>query len=239
MDISRAALQKTGVRPELSIVIPARDAGATLGGVLDALARPAGPDREIVLVDGGSSDGTAALARDRGARVVETAPGRGAQLAEGARRARGRWLLFLHADTVLADGWAGAAAGFRADPANRERAAAFRFALDDTARAARRLEAIVAWRTRRLGLPYGDQGLLISRDFYDALGGYRPLVLMEDVDLVRRIGRRRLAVLDVAAVTSAARYRDGGYLRRPARNLACLGLYFLGVPPARIAGLYR
>ena len=239
MDNPAGRLQKAGVQPELSIVIPARDAGATVADTLDAIATPPGYAREIVLVDGGSTDDTAALARDRGAQVIESPPGRGKQLALGARRARGRWLLFLHADTVLAEGWIDAVSAWCGDPANRERAAAFRFALDDRAPAARRLEAMVAWRTRRLGLPYGDQGLLISRTFYDALGGFRPLVLMEDVDLVRRIGRRRLDALDIAAVTSAARYRAGGYLRRPARNLACLGLYFLGVPPARIARLYR
>ena len=153
------------------------------------------------MVDGGSSDGTEKIAERHGARVVASALGRGIQLSEGASRARGRWLLFLHADTVPGEGWSRAVSGYCADPANRERAAAFRFALDDTAPAARRLEAIVAWRTAALGLPYGDQGLLISRAFYESLGGYRPLPLMEDVDFVRRIGRRRLDVLDVAAVT--------------------------------------
>lgn len=240
MDISRARLHKTGVQPDLSIVIPALNAGAVLARTLDAVApsRPE-PGREILVVDGGSSDGTAAVARRRGARVIATAPGRGRQLAEGARQARGDWLLFLHADTAPADGWADAVSTYCGDPANRERAATFRFALDDRARAARRLEAIVAWRTRRLGLPYGDQGLLISRPFYDALGGFRPLVLMEDVDLVRRIGRRRLDSLDVAAVTSAVRYRRAGYVRRSGRNLCCLALYFLGVPPRAIARFYR
>ncbi len=236
MDISPARPQKARVQPELSIVIPALNAGAVLARTLDALALPR---CELLVVDGGSSDETVEIARRQGARVVETAPGRGGQLAEGAREALGGWLLFLHADTVLADGWAEAVSAWCADPANLERAATFRFALDDGAPAARRLEAIVAWRTRRLGLAYGDQGLLISRSFYDALGGFRPLVLMEDVDMVRRIGRRRLDTLGVAAVTSAVRYRRSGYLRRSARNLVCLGLYFLGVPPRGIARLYR
>lgn len=240
MDIASERLQKPGVRPDLSIVIPTLDAARALPNTLRALAA-AGTERscEVLVVDGGSSDGTAAFAEDHGARIVESAPGRGIQLSEGASHAGGRWLLFLHADTVPAVGWSDAVFRHCDDPANGERAATFRFALDDTSRAARRLEAIVAWRTTALGLPYGDQGLLISRAFYDSLGGFRPLPLMEDVDIVRRIGRRRLDVLDVAAVTSAVRYRQAGYLRQSGRNLVCLGLYFLGVPPGVIARLYR
>jgi glycosyltransferase involved in cell wall biosynthesis len=117
-------------------------------------------------------------------------------------------------------------------------AAYFRFRLDDAAPAARRIERLVAWRCGWLGLPYGDQALLIPASFYRALGGFRPLPLMEDVDLVRRIGRHRLVELPVAAVTSAARYRRGGYWRRPLRNLACLAAWYAGVPPRVILRLY-
>jgi len=193
----------------------------------------------VLVVDGGSRDETAAIAARAGARVATTVPGRGRQLMAGGEAARGGWLLFLHADTVLAEGWERAAAAFVADPVNGERAAAFRFRLDDSARAARRLEAVVAWRCRLFGLPYGDQGLLVSRAFYRRLGGFRPLPLMEDVDLVRRIGRRRIVLLDCPATTSAARYRRSGYLLRTLRNASCLGLYFMGVPPAIVARLYR
>ena len=222
----------------LSIVIPTLDEAASLGRALAALAEGTGLVREIIVADGGSRDGTQALATRRGARVVSTARGRGAQLAAGAAAATQPWLLFLHADTRLAPGWALAASRFVAAAGNERRAATFRFALDDDTPAARRLEAVVAWRCRALGLPYGDQGLLIARAFYDALGGFRPLPLMEDVDVVRRIGRGRLELLEVAAVTSAARYRRGGYLRRSARNLLCLGLYFLGLPPRALVRLY-
>jgi len=224
----------------VSIVIPTLDASPTLARTLDALAEAenAGLACEIIVADGGSCDGGPESAAARGARVVATLPGRGRQFVAGAAAAAGDWLLFLHADTVLASGWVQAVAAFMGDPVNNRRAAVFRFALDDPAPAARRLERIVAWRCRRLGLPYGDQGLLVGRAFYDALGGYRPLPLMEDVELVRRIGRRRLVVLGADAVTSAARYRAGGYLVRPLRNLACLGLYLLGLPPRLIARLY-
>jgi hypothetical protein len=87
-------------------------------------------------------------------------------------------------------------------------------------------------------LPYGDQGLLVPSALYRSVGGFRPLPLMEDVDLVRRIGRRRLAMLDCEAWTSAERWRRDGWIHRSARNLFCLGLYAVGVPPARIARIY-
>ena len=96
----------------------------------------------------------------------------------------------------------------------------------------------MAWRCRVLALPYGDQGLLIARAFYESLGGYRPLPLMEDVDLIRRIGRSRLRMLDATATTSAARYRRDGWTLRPLRNLLCLSLHFAGVPPKALLRFY-
>lgn len=223
----------------LSVVIPTLNAGASLAACLGALstAENGGLPSEIIVVDGGSTDDTVAVATAAGARQIAAPAGRGRQLAEGGRAATGDWLLFLHADTQLAAGWGRAAAVFMTAPANAERAAVFRFALRDDDSAARRLERMVAWRCRVLALPYGDQGLLIGRHFYQRLGGFKPLPLMEDVDIVRRIGRRRLTMLEATALTSAARYRHG-YLRRSARNLTCLSLYFLGVPPAAIARIY-
>jgi glycosyltransferase involved in cell wall biosynthesis len=190
----------------------------------------------VVVADAASPDGTAAIAASLGALVVQAEKGRGAQIAAGVAAARGPWLLLLHADTRLAPGWAEAARAATEDPA---RAAHFRFALDDDSPPARRLERLVAWRCRVLALPYGDQGLLIHRDLLAAVGGVRPLPLMEDVDLVRRLGRARLRALPVAAVTSAARWRRDGWNARSARNLLCLGLWSAGVPPRIIQRVYR
>jgi rSAM/selenodomain-associated transferase 2 len=221
--------------PELAAVIPTLDAATGLPATLAALA---GAVDEIIVADGGSTDATRAIAEAAGARVVVAPRGRGSQIAGGVAVATAPWLLLIHADTRPGPGWRAAAAAFMADPANAPRAAFFRFALDDAAPEARRLERAVAWRCRWLALPYGDQGLLVRADTLAAIGGMRPLPIMEDVDLVRRLGRARLVALDVPFVTSAARWRREGWRRRSARNLGCLALWFLGVPPARIARLY-
>lgn len=229
----------------LSVIIPTLNAEASLPRVLAALIPAAvhGLVREVIIVDGGSSDATADIVEAAGAKFIKAPRGRGSQLQAGAKAAKGTWLLFLHADTMLEQGWDievekflehVAAGRFRTS----EVAAAFRFTLDDFSGGARFLERAVALRCALFKLPYGDQGLLINRRLYDRLGGFRPLPLMEDVDLVRRIGRRRLVMLRARAVTSPDRYLQRGYIGRMARNALCITLYYLRVPPRFIARIY-
>lgn len=223
--------------PSLGIVIPALNAGAGLARTLEGLAEARAVfDPDILVVDGGSDDDTVTLATSLGARVIDAPRGRGSQLAAGAGEVRGDWLLFVHADTVLQPGWAVELAAFMIT--GRHRAAYFRFRLDDDAPGARRIERMVAWRCRVLGLPYGDQGLALARDLYTAFGGYPDQPLMEDVYLARRFGRSRLVGLESAALTSARRYQAGGYWRRPTRNLFCLFLYLMGMPARMIDRIY-
>ena len=225
----------------LSIVIPAFNAAFSLPATLRALdeGRESGLIREVLVVDGASGDPTARmLAREPVELVHAASPGRGRQLSVGAETAAGEWLLFLHADTCLASGWSQTVGQFMARPDAARLAGYFRLALDDSSLQARRVERLANWRCRRLGLPYGDQGLLIHRSLYRQIGGYRPLPLMEDVDLARRLGAARLVALDAIAVTSAERYRRDGWWARPARNLCLLSLYFLGFPPTWLRRLY-
>ena len=217
----------------LSVIVPTLNAASTLE---DCLARLSGV-RDVVVVDGGSRDSTQAIAAAAGARLVVTEPGRGAQLRLGAEAARGDWLLFLHADTLLAPDWLEAVRD-HVETAS-DKAGCFRFRLDARAWQARLIEAGVALRVWILGLPYGDQGLLVPRSLYDRVGGYAEVPLMEDVDLVRRIGRFRLRILPADALTSAARWRRDGWFRRSARNLSCLLLHRFGMSEERLARLYE
>ena len=225
----------------LTIVIPALDAAETLKDTLDSVeeGRAAGLLGEVLVADGGSGDGTEALACAAGAKVLKAERGRGPQLAAGGTAAKGPWLLFLHADSRPAPGWAQSVREFIEAPGAEARAGWFRLQLDDPGPGARRIERLANWRARRLGLPYGDQGLLISRSLYDQLGGYQPLPLMEDVALVRRIGRARLHALPATITTSARRYRRDGLWWRPTRNVLLVTGYFLGVPARLLARCYR
>ena len=213
----------------LSVVIPTLNAAHQLPACLSRL----GGVEEIVVVDGGSRDDTIAIAEAAGARVIVAPKGRGSQLRAGGEAARGEWMLFLHADTLLGTGWLEEVA---AHVVRTKRPACFRLRLGDPAWQARMIERGVAARVRLLGLPYGDQGLLVSRVHYRNAGGYRPLPLMEDVDLVRRLGRPKMLQAD--AITSAERWRRDGWFRRSGRNLLCLGLYSAGMSAERVARIY-
>ncbi len=215
----------------LSIVVPALNAERFLPACLAALG--AYDRAERILVDGGSSDATRDIARGHGFRVIEAPRGRGKQLRAGAEAATGDTLLFVHADTVLAPDWVAAVKGFTGQ------AGYFRLAFSGEDQRAVRVARLANFRARAFGLPYGDQGLLITRDLYDHLGGYRDLPLMEDVDLIRRIGAKNLRELDAVATTSPVRYERDGWIARPLRNLSILGLWFLGVKPETLARLYR
>lgn len=237
--VTETSAVKAAQAIDLSVIIPTLNAGARLSETIGALDEARDTLAiETIVVDGGSKDDTVERAEKLDARVVDAVRGRGVQLSAGAKEASGRWLLFLHADTTLEPFWSTTVTSFMRGRGNNLKAAYFTFALDDASNAARRIEVLANWRARNLGLPYGDQGLLMSRALYDSLVGYLDIPIMEDVDIVRRIGKKNLVELPATATTSAARYRRDGYLLRPIRNLSLLSLYFMGVSPRKLAKLY-
>jgi len=218
----------------ISVVIPTVNAERLLPRCFDSLIAGAvrGVVREVIVADAGSTDRTLQIADAAGAHILHVRKCRGHQLAEGAAAAKSDWLLFLHPETALEPGWEVEAESFM-DQARMEypRAAVFRFALEDFGGEARRAEVKANLRATLFALPYGDQGLLIPRRLYQKIGGYRALDRMEDADLVRRIGRRRLVSLRARAVNVA----------RPARGMvrgfALALLHALRVPSRVVAKL--
>lgn len=218
----------------VSVIVPVLDDAAAAERLLAQFR----PDSrvEIIIADGGGDPAISALAAHRDdVTVVRSAPGRAVQMNAGAARSRGDWLLFLHADSTLPDGWIEAFAGIARDRAGGW----FRFALDERAWQARAIERAVRWRVRWLRLPYGDQGIFVRREVFVAMGGYRELPLMEDVEFVRRLTKHHMVVeLPLALTTSARRWRRDGWFTRSGRNVALLAAYFAGVRTERLARLY-
>ena len=198
---------------------------------------PATPDVEVIVVDGGDDPRLESVVTDHGqARLCRATAGRAHQMNAGAAGAAGEWLLFLHADSTLPSGWLPAIRDLGGDVVGGW----FRFALDDAAWQARVIERLVAWRVRRLRLPYGDQGLFVRRGVFQSLGGFHELPLLEDVEFVRRLVRAgRVAELPLALRTSSRRWLRDGWFRRSTKNLAIVGLYLAGVPPARLVRWYQ
>ncbi len=223
----------------LSIIIPALNAATDLPLCLNSLlpGLETGLIREVILVDGGSSDDTTHVAEKTGATIlISPKPGRAKQLIHGAASARGDWLLFLHADTALSRDWAERASAHIAQAPGR--AAAFTLAFRSDQPIARTVAARANWRARTLGLPYGDQGLLISRKLYDEIGGYPDVPLFEDVKLVQAVSKSRLSHLSAEARTSAAKYQRDGWRKRSWRNAFLITRYLLGASPEKLAKLY-
>ena len=227
------------MRAPVAIVIPTLNAAPALARLLPDLFEglEAGLVRVLILSDGGSRDDIAALADQLGAQLITGPAGRGGQLARGAAATDAPWLMFLHADSQLPQGWAGLV---RAHIAASGGPVAFGLRFDTGGMAARITAGWANLRSRWFGLAYGDQGLLIARADYARAGGYSDIPLMEDVALARALVRegRKITLLPAAITTSAERYRAQGWLRRGAANLWLLLRYLMGADPRALAARY-
>jgi len=222
--------------PSLSVVIPALNEVNQLPITLATLNRT--PGIEIIVVDGGSTDETLVAARAAGVRVLAAHPPRSIQMNAGAALAEGDILLFLHADTRLPGDFEQQVGQTLSAP--RVSAGAFHLAIDGSLIGLRTIERVANWRSRLLQMPYGDQALFMRRDLFWELGGFPPIPIMEDFDLVRRLKRRgRIALAPGRAQTSNRRWRRLGAIKTWLINQAIIAAYYAGVPPHRLAVWYR
>ena len=226
----RGALQP----PSVAILIPTLDERDNLVRLLPAVLAVAD---QVVVSDGGSRDGSVAVAEALGVPVVRGAPGRGGQLNRAAAAADTDVLLFLHADTDLPPG---AVERVRRAIAGGAIGGGFLAHFASTRPILGLGSRLVDLRTRWLRTPLGDQAQFASRDAFLALGGYRDWPILEDLDFMRRLKRiGRIEIIPEPVRTSARRYEQGGVVKTVAINWLLWALYFLGVPPRRLGHLYR
>jgi uncharacterized protein len=220
----------------ISVIIPARNEEESVGRTIAS----AFSDRtaEVILVDGVSTDRTAEVAKNAGARVLKTRPGRARQMNAGAFKASGNILLFLHADTVLPPNYGPLLSGCLKD--TRVAGGAFAFAIEDRFPGRRVVECGTNLRSRWFQSPYGDQGLFLRRSLFEELGGFSDLPILEDYDLVARLRRCGCVVtLPQRVRTSGRRWMRLGFWRTTLINQRVLLGHRFGVSPKRLAALYR
>jgi rSAM/selenodomain-associated transferase 2 len=227
-------LEREG-RPALSIIIPTLDEARSIGETLDAVLTAA-RDAEVIVVDGGSLDGTIEIVRARGVRLLASGRGRGLQMHAGASAARGRALWFVHADTRPASDCAARIKEALADPSVV--AGNFHLLFDGAGRPARFLTWLYP-QLRKLGLCYGDSAIFVRREAYETVGGFRAFPVFEDLDLVRRLRKTgRLVHLRAVVTTSSRRFEGRNFALIFARWTFMQALYWLGVHPRTLGRMY-
>ena len=226
------------IPPAISVVVPVLDEAESIGRSLRPLQSLRGRSIEVIVADGGSRDGTRRVARPLCDRVLDAVRGRARQMNAGAGVARGRVLLFLHADTRLPSGWNRAvedALGRRGHEWGR-----FDVRLDGSHPTLRIVERAMNLRSRLSGIATGDQAMFVTREAFDAVGGFPDIALMEDVALSRVLrARTSPACLRARVVTSSRRWESKGIARTIVLMWRLRLAYALGADPKKLARLYR
>jgi len=219
-----------------SVIIPTLNEEENIEACLASTKGPSLVER--IVVDGESRDRTVEIARTCGAKVISSPPGRGRQMNLGARKAAGDFLLFLHADTRLAEGFADCVREVLSRPGIS--AGAFLFRLDARSPALSLIQKVANWRSRVFQLPYGDQAIFLKKGLFKEVGGYPEMPIMEDYELIRRLKRRgRIFIALLPALTSARRWKEVGVWRTTALNQVIVLAYYLRISPHTLARWYR
>lgn len=223
------------LKPRISVVIPTLNEGTNLPRTLETVTGY--PGIEVIVVDGGSEDSTLEMADRPEICLLHTSAGKARQMNHGGKRAGGRTLLFLHADTCLPAAWPEAVEETLSQPGTV--AGAFRLRLDLRGWGPRVIEAVANLRARCLQMPYGDQALFLRAGLFEELGGYLEMPIMEDYELVRRLVKRgRIGIASSQVVCSGRRWEKLGLLRTTLWNWFIVLAYWSGVSPLRIARWY-
>ncbi len=220
----------------ISIIVPTLNEAREIGRTIQTLQQLLG-DKEILVADGGSTDATLRIAEELGGRVIRAPQGRGQQMRTAASEATGDVFWFVHADTLPP---ANALVEIETALENSHVAGGnFGLVFDGESSAARRLTAIYPI-LRHLRLCYGDSGIFVRRSVYEELGGFRPLALFEDLDLLKRIRRRgRFVHLECRMVSSSRRFEQRNFATMWVQWITLQVLYWCGVPPNLLARAYR
>ena len=226
----------TGSRSDISVIIPVLDDAEVLDLALGSPQDCTGVER--IVVDGGSTDGSAELAKSRGVKIIHSPPGRARQMNAGAEVAEGTLLVFLHADTRLPEGFDDHVR--RILTPSEVAAGAFQLQIDAHSARWRFIEKTANWRSRYLQMPYGDQAIFLRAELFREMGGFPDLPIMEDFELIRRLkGRGRIVIAPAAVLTSARRWEKLGALRTTLINQLMILGFYLGFEPSRLARWYR
>jgi rSAM/selenodomain-associated transferase 2/rSAM/selenodomain-associated transferase 1 len=233
-------VEKTAAKPaaaqKISIIIPTLNEAATIGRTLSRLEKA--ENLEVIVVDGGSIDTTAESAASRGVKVIRSTPGKAVQMNTGAAAATGDILVFLHADTLLPEGYSHQIVA--ALNQNGVAAGAFRLSIDSPAAGIRFIECMANLRSRFLRLPYGDQALFMKKSLFDTIGGFPEMQIMEDFILVRRLTHKgKIVIVPKAVVTSPRRWLHLGVFKTWLINQLIIMAYYLGLPSERLTRIYR
>lgn len=220
----------------ISIIIPTLNEAAQIGRTLANISKC--PDLEIIVVDGGSTDQTVAIAQRHGAKVLSSTAGRAIQMNTGAGAARGHILLFLHGDTLLPNGFPQLVREAMAD--QTVAAGGFKLAVDGGGFALRLVETLANLRAKYFKMPYGDQAIFLKAALFNTIGGFPQIVLMEDFALIRKLSKKgSIKIVSESALTSNRRYHKLGITRTMLINQLIIVGYLFGISPTRLALWYR